>query len=58
MAAIDIYEFDDPEQEAQFNALLDQLRCPKCQNQNLADSNSQISIDLRHEVYEMLNEGK
>jgi len=34
------------------------LRCPKCQNQNLADSNSAIATDLRREVYELLAQGK
>ena len=57
-AAIDIYEFDDPEQEAQFSELLDQLRCPKCQNQNLSGSNSPIAADLRRELYELLQQGK
>ena len=30
----------------------------KCQNQNLADSNSPIAKDLRREVYELLHQGK
>ncbi len=38
--------------------LTEELRCPKCQNQNLADSNSEIAIDLRAEVRRMLEEGK
>jgi len=33
------------------------LRCPKCQNQNLADSNSPISVDLRRQVQRLLEEG-
>jgi cytochrome c-type biogenesis protein CcmH len=34
------------------------LRCPKCQNQNIAESNSPIANDLRGEIYRMLREGK
>jgi len=54
----DTYSFDNPITETRYRALVKELRCPKCQNQNLADSNSQIAIDLRHEVYRMLKEGK
>ncbi|WP_448211871.1 cytochrome c-type biogenesis protein [Colwellia sp. MEBiC06753] len=54
----DTYSFDDPVMETRYKALVKELRCPKCQNQNLADSNSQIAVDLRHEVYTMLKEGK
>ncbi|NOQ16329.1 MAG: cytochrome c-type biogenesis protein CcmH, partial [Methyloprofundus sp.] len=44
-AAIDVYQFDDPEKEARFQELAYELRCPKCQNQNLADSNAEIAKD-------------
>ncbi|WP_370278259.1 cytochrome c-type biogenesis protein CcmH [Pontibacterium sp.] len=57
-AAIDTYEFQDEETRQRFQQLTEELRCPKCQNQNLADSNSPIAKDLRHEVYRMLGEGE
>lgn len=57
-AAIDTYAFDNDEQQARFSALTQQLRCPKCQNQDLADSNAPIAADLRREVHRLLNEGK
>ncbi|MDI3322853.1 cytochrome c-type biogenesis protein CcmH [Pontibacterium granulatum] len=57
-AAIDTYEFKDDETRQRFQHLTEELRCPKCQNQNLADSNSPIAKDLRHEVYRMLGEGE
>ena len=57
-AAIDTYEFKDEETRQRFQQLTEELRCPKCQNQNLADSNSPIAKDLRHEVYRMLGEGE
>jgi len=55
-AAIDTYEFKDEATRERFKALTEELRCPKCQNQNLADSNSPIAKDLRNEVYRMVGE--
>ncbi|OQK18744.1 hypothetical protein AU255_10525 [Methyloprofundus sedimenti] len=57
-AAIDVYQFDDPEKEKRFQHLTFELRCPKCQNQNIADSNAEISQDLRTKIFQMLNAGK
>jgi cytochrome c-type biogenesis protein CcmH len=34
------------------------LRCPKCQNQNLADSNSILSLDLKDIIVEKLKKGE
>lgn len=56
-AAIDTYEFEDEATRERFRQLTFELRCPKCQNQNLQDSNSPIASDLRNEVYRMLREG-
>ncbi|GAA0813835.1 cytochrome c maturation protein CcmH [Colwellia asteriadis] len=55
---MDTYEFHDEVTKIRFQALTKELRCPKCQNQNLADSNSPIAADLRNEVYELLMQGK
>jgi len=55
---VDTYEFNNEVTKIRFNALTKELRCPKCQNQNLADSNSPIAADLRREVYELLQQGK
>ncbi|CZF80234.1 Cytochrome c-type biogenesis protein CcmH precursor [Grimontia celer] len=57
-AAIEVYEFDTPEQEEAFKKLGKELRCPKCQNNNIADSNAGLAQDLRLKVYEMLKQGK
>ena len=57
-AAIDTYEFTTDAQRERFFNLNLELRCPKCQNQSLADSNSPISEDLRAEVYRLIVEGK
>ena len=58
VASIDVYEFQSDEARERFHNLTEELRCPKCQNQNLADSNSGISQDLRQQVYQMIDEGK
>ena len=58
VAAIDTYDFQDEDTRKRFQQLTEELRCPKCQNQNLADSNSPIAKDLRHEVYRMLDKGE
>lgn len=55
---VDTYEFDDEVTKIRFQALAKELRCPKCQNQNLADSNSPIAADLRKELYDLLQQGK
>lgn len=58
LAAIDTYEFETDEQRARFYQLSSELRCPKCQNQNIADSNAPIANDLRREIFRMLDEGQ
>jgi cytochrome c-type biogenesis protein CcmH len=40
-----------------FLELTQELRCPKCQNQNIADSDAMIAVDLRRKVYELLQKG-
>ena len=55
---IDTYVFNDEVTKVRYQSLVKELRCPKCQNQNLAGSNSQIAVDLREQVYTMINEGK
>ncbi len=46
-----------PEYEKRYHALLNELRCLVCQNQTIAESNSELANDLRVEVNKMLNEG-
>lgn len=56
-AGIEVVEFSREELRERYQGLIAELRCPKCQNQNLADSNSPISIDLRNQVRELLEQG-
>ena len=53
-ATEDNFHFDSPEQNALFLSLTKELRCPKCQNQNIADSDAMIAVDLRRKVFELL----
>jgi cytochrome c-type biogenesis protein CcmH len=53
-AAIEVYQFNDAEKTERFKQLTAELRCPKCQNQNIADSNAEIAQDLRTKLQEML----
>ena len=57
LAVIETYQFSDPALEKRYQALSEELRCPKCQNQNIADSNAPISQDLRRLLYEQLETG-
>ena len=49
--------FEDPELEAEYQALIDEVRCLVCQNQTIADSNAPLAADLRREIREMMGEG-
>ncbi|MDH5444200.1 MAG: cytochrome c-type biogenesis protein CcmH [Gammaproteobacteria bacterium] len=55
-AGIYAFEFDDPKKEARFKHLSEELRCLVCQNQTLADSGAGLAMDLRKELYRMVNE--
>lgn len=57
LGVIETYEFSSPDLELRYKALSQELRCPKCQNQNIADSNAPISRDLRAIVHEQLEAG-
>ncbi|WP_374442401.1 cytochrome c-type biogenesis protein [Pseudomonas panipatensis] len=57
-AAIDTYEFPNEGERQRFRDLTTELRCPKCQNQDIADSNAPIAADLRKQIYEQLQQGK
>lgn len=57
LAVIETYEFSSLELEKRYRRLSQELRCPKCQNQNIADSNAPISQDLRRLLHEQLEAG-
>lgn len=55
-SASNLLTFDKQEQGDRYYQLLDEIRCPKCQNQNLADSDAQIAYDLRNELYSLVQQ--
>lgn len=57
-AYIQVFDFKDDHLQKRFTHLTIILRCPKCQNQNLADSNSTLSQDLKQIVYEKIIAGE
>lgn len=44
--------------QTRFQSLAKELRCPKCQNQDLADSQADIAKDLRVQIHNMIEQGK
>lgn len=54
----DLVAFSDEKLRPRYESLIQELRCPKCQNQNLADSNAPIASDLRREIRRLLEDGK
>ncbi|WP_076918255.1 cytochrome c-type biogenesis protein [Pseudoalteromonas sp. SK18] len=54
----DRYQFDSNEQAVRFEELTKELRCPKCQNQNIADSDAVVAKDLRDRVLALVKDGK
>lgn len=57
-AAIEVRAFDSELQEQRYRGLIEELRCPKCQNTNLAGSDAGLAGDLKDRVYEQLQEGR
>lgn len=55
-ARVEVHTFDTPEHEERYNKLIAELRCLVCQNQNLADSNAELAVDLRRKTYEMVKQ--
>jgi cytochrome c-type biogenesis protein CcmH len=53
-SAIETHDFANELERKRYQSFIEEMRCPKCQNQNLAGSDSPISIDLRRELYEMI----
>lgn len=50
--------FDDPVLQERYEKIIDEVRCLKCQNQTIKDSNAFLAADLRREIRRMLAEGK
>ncbi|SFH52704.1 cytochrome c-type biogenesis protein [Modicisalibacter xianhensis] len=57
-AAIEVRQFDDPVLQQRYDSLAASLRCPKCANQAIGDSDSPIAGDMRERVALLLEEGR
>lgn len=57
-AVIETYEFDNEAQEQLYYEIINELRCPKCQNQTIADSDAPLSRDLRFIVQQKIKAGE
>ena len=56
--AIDVGQsFDDPELQARYEKITAEVRCLKCQNQTIKDSNAFLASDLRREIRRLIEEG-
>ncbi|WP_227718192.1 cytochrome c-type biogenesis protein [Microbulbifer sp. Q7] len=56
-ASVEVEPLSTPELQARYLVLIEEMRCPKCQNQNLAGSDSMVATDLRREIRRLLEEG-
>ncbi|WLD56964.1 cytochrome c-type biogenesis protein CcmH [Salinispirillum sp. LH 10-3-1] len=52
-----IRDFSDPSYEGRFHTLTHELRCPRCQNQSIADSDAPIALDMRERTAQLLEAG-
>lgn len=50
--------FDDPALQTRYEQIIEEVRCLKCQNQSIKDSNAFLAADLRREIRRLLEEGK
>lgn len=58
-SAVDVNEpFDDPVLNERYQTLIREIRCPKCQNETIADSNAPIAADLRRQVHQRVAAGE
>lgn len=56
--AVDSEEaLDDPVLQARYEKIIDEVRCLKCQNTTIKDSNAFLAGDLRREIRHMLEDG-
>ncbi len=51
-------QLDDPAQEARAQALMETLRCLKCQSQSIADSDAPMAGDMRSQVRQRIAAGE
>jgi len=50
--------FSDPALNQRYLNLIHEIRCPKCLNETIADSDAPVAADLRREVRRLIGDGK
>jgi cytochrome c-type biogenesis protein CcmH len=50
--------FNDPVLNERYRSLTQEIRCPKCLNESIAESDAPVATDLRREVRRLIGEGK
>jgi len=56
--AIDPLPFKNAAQRERFQNLTRQLRCMVCQNESLDASNADLARQLRHQIFDMMQQGR
>lgn len=56
--SIDVEHFTSIDTQKRYQNLINEIRCPVCQGQNIAGSNSDLAIDLKNKVKELIDLGK
>lgn len=56
--SVEVFQFSSIENQQRAYYLARHLRCPKCQNQNLMESNASIAVDMKYQVFVMVEQGK
>jgi cytochrome c-type biogenesis protein CcmH len=56
--AQEVLPFANNTERQLYQQLTAELRCPQCQNQNIADSNAIVAVDMREKTYQLIREGK
>ncbi len=51
---VDVYQFESEAQQRRYKALIEEFRCPKCLNTNIAGSDAPIAQDLRRTVHRLV----
>lgn len=55
--AQEVLQFENDAQRQLYQQLTAELRCPQCQNQNIADSHAIVAVDMREKTYQLIREG-
>ena len=56
-AVFESYTFASVDDNRRYQQWIEQLRCLVCQNQNIAESNADLAVDLRRQTKHMIDNG-